>query len=64
MTPDRVARVRKVKYLEHEIVIGDDETVEQVKANLSEMFPELAHATATEDEEGNIILTVNAGTKG
>ena len=58
-TADRVA-----KYLDHEVKIGKDDTVEEVQANLSEIFPEVSHAKASADELGNIQFTVVAGTKG
>ena len=60
----RVAKVRKAKYLDYEINIGTDETPEEVKANLSEIFPEVAHSEVSQDENGNVLFTVMAGTKG
>jgi len=55
---------RVAKYLEHEIEIDPSATPEEVQTNLSEIFPEVAHAQITEDKEGNLCFTVVAGTKG
>lgn len=57
-------RNRVAKYLEHEIEIDPSATPEEVQTNLSEIFPEVAHAQITEDKEGNLCFTVVAGTKG
>ena len=55
---------RTVLYGGNELVIEDASlTVEQIKASMSDIFPELKNATAT--VEGNVIkFEVKAGTKG
>jgi len=58
-TQNRIAR-----YLDHEVRIDQDATPEEVQNNLSEVFPEVAHAKITEDTQGNICFEVVAGTKG
>ena len=61
---NRVVKVRKAKYHDFEITVGENETSDEVKANLSEIFPEISHAEVTVDEQGNMTFTVMAGTKG
>ena len=60
-----VARGNRIaKYLDHEIEIGANETVEEVKQNLSEIFPEISHAKYTQHPNGMIEFEIVAGTKG
>lgn len=61
---ETVARNRIAKYLDHEIEIGENETPEEVKQNLSEIFPEISHAKYTQHPNGMIEFEVTAGTKG
>ncbi|OGF44764.1 MAG: hypothetical protein A2536_09460 [Candidatus Firestonebacteria bacterium RIFOXYD2_FULL_39_29] len=55
---------RIAKYLDYEVEVGNDETPEQVKTNLSEIFPEISHAKYTQHPDGTIEFEVTAGTKG
>lgn len=55
---------RLAKYLNHEIIVNADATVSEVQDAMAEIFPEVSHAEARSDEEGNIVFTVVAGTKG
>jgi len=59
-----IAKVRKAKYQEHSVIIENDMTVDEAREYLAEIFPEVAHAQATEDADGNITFTIVAGQKG
>jgi len=55
---------RIAKYLDYEVEVGKDETPEQVKTNLSEIFPEISQAKYPQHPDGTIEFEVIAGTKG
>ncbi len=59
-----VAKNRIAKYLDYEVEVGQEDTPEQVKTNLSEIFPEISHAKYTQHPDGTIEFEVIAGTKG
>ena len=57
-------RNRIVKYLEHEIEVPSETPIEEVRENLSEIFPEVGHAKAETDPQGNVTFIIVAGSKG
>ena len=59
-----IAKVRKAKYQDYEVVIKDGDSVDEVREYLSEIFPEVKHAQAETDGDGNITFTLVAGQKG
>lgn len=57
--------MRTVTHMGNVYQIEDENaTVEEIKAAMVSLFPELDRAEAIEDENGNITFSISAGTKG
>ena len=61
---ETTATVRVARYKEYKVVIDENATIDEVRANLAEIFPEIDNAEVDEDINGNLTFTVRAGTKG
>jgi len=51
-------------YKNFTVNVEEGQTVEEVKAALTEIFPELANASVNENESGVITFEIKAGEKG
>ena len=64
MEDKKTVKVRKVKYNTFELNVDVDLSIDEIREELAEIFPEIENADYTQDEEGTITFTMRAGEKG